>query len=80
VKLSWTAPASTGGSPVTDYVIQRSTDGVKWTTITDGVSTARTYLVTRLINGTPYRFRVAARNPVGQGPWITVVRAAPHPR
>jgi hypothetical protein len=64
VKLTWNTPASSGGSAVTDYVIQRSTDGVKWTTIADGASTARSYVVTRLANGTQYRFRVAARNPV----------------
>ncbi len=77
VKLTWNAPASTGGSALTDYAIQRSTDGVKWTTVVDGVSTARSYVVARLTNGTQYRFRVAARNAVGQGPWSTVVRATP---
>jgi hypothetical protein len=80
VKLTWDTPASTGGSAVTDYVIQRSTDGVKWTTVVDGASTARSYVVSRLTNGTQYRFRVAARNPVGQGAWSTVVRATPRAR
>ena len=77
VKLTWNAPASTGGAAVTDYVIQRSTNRSAWTTLRDGVSTTRSYLVTRLANGTQYRFRVAARNAVGQGPWTGAVRATP---
>jgi hypothetical protein len=80
VKLAWNAPASTGGAKVTDYVIQRSTNGATWTTVRDGVSTTRSYLVARLTNGTQYRFRVAAHNVVGQGSWSTVVRATPHAR
>jgi hypothetical protein len=80
VKLTWRAPAATGGAAVTDYVIQRSINGTTWTTIKDGVSTARAHLVRRLTNGTPYRFRVAARNAVGQSPWSVTVRATPRPR
>ena len=47
VTLTWNAPA-TGGSPITDYVIQRSTNGTTWTTVADGVSTPATYTVTGL--------------------------------
>jgi hypothetical protein len=78
VTLSWAAPAS-NGSVVTDYVIQRST-GTTWTTLRDGVSTARSFTVLRLANGTAYRFRVAAKNVVGQGAWGAVVRATPQAR
>ncbi len=77
VRLSWSAPGSTGGSPITDYAIQRSRNGTTWTTIGDGVSTARAFKVTRLANGTPYRFRVAARNALGLGPWSATVAATP---
>jgi hypothetical protein len=80
VKLAWSAPAATGGAAVTDYVIQRSINGTTWTTINDGVSTARAHLVRRLTNGTPYRFRVAARNAVGQSRWSVTVRATPRAR
>jgi hypothetical protein len=72
VTLTWNAPA-TGGSPITDYVIQRSINGTTWTTVADGVSTARTYTVTGLTTGVTYRFRVAARNVAGTGPYSTVV-------
>jgi hypothetical protein len=80
VKLTWNAPGSSGGTNVTDYVIQRSTNGIAWTTVRDGVSTTRSDLVAGLTNGIRYRFRVAARNVVGQGSWSTVVRATPHAR
>jgi hypothetical protein len=51
VKLAWIAP-SANGSPISDYLIQQSIDGTTWTTLNDGVSTARTYLVAQLTNGT----------------------------
>jgi Fibronectin type III domain len=79
VKLTWTAP-SNNGAAITDYFIQRSTNGTTWNTVADGVSTARSHLVSRLTNGVQYRFRIAARNLVGQGPWSAVVRATPHAR
>ena len=77
VKLSWAGPADVGGTAVVDYVVQRSVDGTAWTTVNDGVSTARTYRVSGLTNGTRYRFRIAARNAVGQGPWSAIVQATP---
>jgi titin len=76
VTLRWTAPVSIGGSRVTDYVIQIA-KGQRWSTVRDGVSTTRTRTITRLTNGTSYRFRVAAKNDVGPGPWSAVVRATP---
>jgi hypothetical protein len=59
-----------------DYVIQIA-KGQRWSTVRDGVSTTRTRIVTRLTNGTTYRFRVAAKNDVGRGPWSAVVRSTP---
>jgi hypothetical protein len=44
------------------------------------VSTARRSTITGLTNGTTYRFRVAAKNAVGVGPWSTTVRAIPRAR
>ena len=68
VQLSWTAPVFNGGSAVTDYTIQYSSDsGASWQTFTDAVSAATSATVTGLINGTGYLFRVAAVNDVGTG-------------
>ena len=40
IRLSWLAPASTGGLAITDYIIQRSPNGTTgWLTINDGVRT-----------------------------------------
>jgi subtilisin family serine protease len=77
VTLSWTAPASNGGAPITDYRIQRSANGSGWTTIADGVSSARRATVSWLTNGTRYYFRVAAKNRAGLGPWTRAISAVP---
>ena len=78
IKLSWGAPATSGGAAVTDYVIQRSGDGgVSWSTVRDGVSTARTATIGGLTNGHRYHFRIAARNHVGTSAWSNVVSAVP---
>jgi RHS repeat-associated protein len=72
VSLAWKVPVSNGGSTITDYVVQSSTDGGKtWKTFTDGVSTASKAVVTGLANGTPSVFRVAALNDVGVGAYTT---------
>ena len=66
VALAWLAPTSTGGSAITDYIIQRSPNGTTgWVTINDGVNTATAYTVTGLTNGTRYYFRVLAKNAAG---------------
>lgn len=65
--LSWTAPGNTGGAAISDYVIERSTDGTSWSTVNDGVSTAVTESVTGLTTGTTYYFRVSAKNSAGTG-------------
>jgi titin len=68
VTLSWSAPSSSGGGPVTDYVVQYSLDsGTSWTTFNDGTSSSTGAVVTGLANGTVYVFRVAAVNSLGTG-------------
>ena len=78
VALTWTAPASDGGSPVTDYKIEYavSPPGTSWTPFSDTVSTSTGATVTGLTNGTSYVFRVAAVNSVGDSAWSTASSAA----
>src|SRR5206468_2594946 len=67
--LSWTAPADNGGSAITGYKIERSTDGgTTWSTLVANTgSTATTYSDTGLAHTTTYTFRVSAINSVGTG-------------
>jgi len=70
VALNWTASSSNGGSSITDYTIQYSSNaGLSWSTFSRTASTATTATVTGLTNGTGYVFRVAAVNGVGNSSW-----------
>lgn len=78
VALSWAAPTVLAQTPITDYVVQFSSDsGSTWTTFADGTSTATSATVTGLSNGTTYLFRVAAVNGVGTGAYATTGNVTP---
>lgn len=78
VSLAWSAPASDGGSSVTDYVIEMklSTDS-SWTTVNDGVRTLPSATISSLTNTASYDFRVAAVNAVGSGSFTSSVSGTP---
>lgn len=61
--VSWTAPASTGGSPVRRYRVTAAPGGA--TVTVDAPATVAT--VGGLANGTAYTFTVAAANDAGEG-------------
>jgi hypothetical protein len=66
--LAWTAPSDNGGSAITDYSVQFSTDsGSTWSTFSRTASTTASQVVTSLTNGTAYVFRVAGINANGTG-------------
>src|SRR5205823_14943676 len=59
--VSWTPPASDGGSPITHYSVTSTPDDL--TATVDGSITSAS--VTGLANGTSYTFTVTATNSVG---------------
>ena len=62
VALSWTAPASDGGSTITDYQVS-SDNGGSWIP----ASSPTSHAFTGLTNGTAYTFKVRAVNVAGNG-------------
>lgn len=75
VSLTWAAPATlNGGGPVRDYIVQYRKKGTAtWRTFADGVRTTRSAVVTGLVRGTTYEFRVLAKNDWGTGPTSAVI-------
>jgi chitodextrinase len=79
VTLSWTAPASDGGSAVTGYRVYLGamTDFTRGTLAGSVTGTRAT--VTGLTSGASYWFRVAAVNAAGQGTWSLPMLASVPP-
>ena len=65
--VSWTAPASDGGSPITSYVVTPYIGTTAQTSTTVPAPETST-TVTGLSSGTSYTFKVAAVNVIGPGP------------
>jgi hypothetical protein len=63
--LAWSLPASNGGSAITDYKVEVSSNCSTFTTISRAASKNLGFKVTGLKAGTRYCFRVSAKNSVG---------------
>ena len=89
VTLSWSAPASDGGAPITTYRYRHATrtmslSGAAWTEVPDSDADGdgadeREVTVTGLTNGTEYPFEVQALNSAGGGA-AAGTSATPTPR
>ena len=79
VTLSWAAPASDGGSPVSGYIVYQGTSpgGETGAPVNGSLVTGTSYTVTGLTNGTTYYFKVSAVNAVGQSPPSAEASAVP---
>jgi|GEM_PF-3608556 len=62
VTLTWAAPLSDGGSPITHYEVS-SDNGITWNTASTDIG----HTFTGLTNGTQYTFKVRAVNALGGG-------------
>src|SRR5207245_2263339 len=76
VSLSWTAPSDNGGSAITGYKIERSTDGGStWSTLVNTCGTSTNCSDTGLPRATTFTYRVSAINSVGTGSPSTTASA-----
>ena len=77
INLSWTAPVNTGGSAISGYKIEVSSDaGQNWTDLVASTGNANTtYAHTSLPAGATRHYRVSAINTQGTGPASNVASA-----
>ena len=68
--ITWTAPKSDGGSPITHYIVERKEPtSTRWIKAHKDDVKELTLKVEGLMEGKEYEFRVAAVNDAGQGPF-----------
>ncbi|MGI0088619.1 MAG: fibronectin type III domain-containing protein [Nitrosotalea sp.] len=79
INLSWNAPSDNGGTPITGYMIERSTDnGNTWSTLVANTGkTGTTYSDTNVLPLTTYTYRVSAINSVGTSEPSNTASATP---
>ena len=78
VGLTWQAPASNGGSPITNYRIYRGTSS-NGETLKATIGNVLTYTDTSVTNGVTYYYQVSAVNGAGEGPRSNEASATPSP-
>lgn len=65
--VSWEPPKEDGGSPITGYIVEkRDTSRDRWSPVNKSPIPDTSYLVTGLLEGNQYEFRVRAVNKAGQ--------------
>ncbi len=76
VNISWNAPSSTGGIPVTAYNVYKSTNSTSGFTFL-GNTTDMSYVDTDVINGFDYYYKVNAQNKYNESIFTNTVSAHP---
>jgi subtilisin family serine protease len=72
--VSWNASASASTAPVTQYVVEQSTNGTSWSTAIQVSGSTTSATVAGLVNGVAHQYRVLAVNSVGtSSPSVSVV-------
>lgn len=70
ITVTWTAPESDGGSPITDYVLEYRPEGTaSWKRATTEKLLQLKYTCKGLNETELFEFRVAAENKAGLGPY-----------
>lgn len=66
VVISWKVPKDDGGSPITNYIVEKreAKEGEKWQLVSSSIS-GTTCRVPNLIESSGYYFRVSAQNQYG---------------
>lgn len=66
--LTWEVPQKDGGSPITGYILEKcQLPGSRWGKVTKEPIPDTMYSVPNLVEGTEYKYRVAAENAAGVG-------------
>jgi Fibronectin type III domain len=78
VHLTWSAPASDGGSQITNYEVYRGTSSGTEIKVAE-LGNVLLYTDGGRTNGTTYYYKVSAKNAVGEGPLSNEASATPQP-
>nr|MDO8110542.1 fibronectin type III domain-containing protein [Candidatus Sigynarchaeota archaeon] len=76
INLTWNVPASSGGQPITNYIIFRGYS-LAWMEARAIIGNVTTFQDTGLVNGLSYYYRVSAMNCMGQGSNTSAILAIP---